>query len=30
VFVGSTPLAPATREGAPACEAGATTTTPLP
>jgi type IV pilus assembly protein PilA len=30
VFVGSTPLPPATREGAPACEAGATTTTPLP
>jgi len=30
VFVGSTSLAPATREGAPACEKGAGSATPLP
>jgi len=30
VFVGSTPLAPATREGAPACAKGASSATPLP
>jgi prepilin-type N-terminal cleavage/methylation domain-containing protein len=30
VFVGSTPLPPATREGAPACEKAASTATPLP
>ncbi|OLC04368.1 MAG: hypothetical protein AUH78_09460 [Gemmatimonadetes bacterium 13_1_40CM_4_69_8] len=30
VFVGSTPLAPATREGAPACEKPSSSATPLP
>ncbi len=30
VFVGSTPLAPATREAAPACAKGGSTTTPPP
>src|SRR2546429_1658967 len=30
VFVGSTPLAPATREAAPACAKGGSTTTPAP
>jgi len=30
VFVGSTPLAPATREAAPACARGAVATTPAP
>jgi len=30
VFVGSTPLSPATREAAPACAQGASTTTPPP
>jgi prepilin-type N-terminal cleavage/methylation domain-containing protein len=30
VFVGSTPLAPATREGAPECAKGASSATPLP
>ena len=30
VFVGSTPIAPATREAAPACAKGGTTTTPAP
>jgi len=30
VFIGSTPLPPATREAAPACDRGASTTTPQP
>ena len=30
IFVGSTSLAPATREGAPACEKGSGSATPLP
>jgi prepilin-type N-terminal cleavage/methylation domain-containing protein len=30
VFVGSTPLAPATREATPACARGTSTTTPVP
>jgi prepilin-type N-terminal cleavage/methylation domain-containing protein len=30
VFVGSTPIPPATREAAPACAKGGTTTTPQP
>ena len=30
VFVGSTPVRPATREGAPACEVAAPTATPTP